>query len=280
MSKPTIRREQVAGMNIHYINYSLDYFLDAQQRAGFRTIELWCAAPHVWLDHMTYFDAVRIDRKIRERGLNVVTLTPENCTYPYQFAAKEPAYIEQSFGYFSNGIRLAEELGCKFMEVNSGWGYWNEDREEAWKRSRDMLSRLAEVAKEHNITLVMESIRPEESQLVIKVQDARRMLNEVNHPNLKAMVDTCAMGVAGETLEDWFRTLGSDVQHMHFIDGTPYGHLIWGDGNHHLGRFIETLNKYNYQGCLGQEITDSRYFADPAKHDLRNMRNFERYMTD
>ena len=164
------------------------------------------------------------------------------------------------------------------MEVNSGWGYWNEDREEAWKRSREMLSRLAEFGREHGITLVMESIRPEESQLVITVKDAKRMLDEVGHPNLKVMVDTCAMGVAGETLEDWFQTFGEDVRHMHFIDGEPYGHLIWGDGKHHLGQFIETLNKYHYEGFLGQEITDSRYYEDPAKHDLRNMRNFERYM--
>ena len=280
MSKPRIRREQVAGMNIHYVNYSLDYFLDAQQRAGFKTIELWCAAPHVWLDHMHYYDAKQIAKKIRNRDLTVQVLTPENCTYPYQFAAKEPEHVARSFGYFSNGIRLAEELGCKYMEVNSGWGYWNEDREEAWKRSRDMLARLADVAADHGITLVMESIRPEESQLVITVQDAKRMIDEVGSPHLKAMVDTCAMGVANETLEDWFQTFGDDVKHMHFIDGQPYGHLIWGDGSHHLGQFIETLNKYHYEGYLGQEITDGKYFEDPARHDLRNMRNFERYMTD
>ena len=111
MATPTIRREQVAGMNIHYINYSLDYFLDAQQRAGFKTIELWCAAPHVWLDHLAYFDAKEIAQKIRARDLTVQVLTPENCTYPYQFAAKEPEHVERSFGYFSNGIRLAQELG-------------------------------------------------------------------------------------------------------------------------------------------------------------------------
>ena len=35
MATPKLRREQVAGMNIHYVNYSLDYFLDAQQRIGF-----------------------------------------------------------------------------------------------------------------------------------------------------------------------------------------------------------------------------------------------------
>lgn len=50
-SKPTLRREQIAGMNIHYIMWSLDYFLDVQQRLGFESIELWCAEPHVTLDH-------------------------------------------------------------------------------------------------------------------------------------------------------------------------------------------------------------------------------------
>ena len=36
-SKPTLRREQIAGMNIHYIMWSLDYFLDVQQ--------LWALSP-------------------------------------------------------------------------------------------------------------------------------------------------------------------------------------------------------------------------------------------
>lgn len=76
MATPKIRREQVAGMNIHYVNYSLDYFLDAQQRIGFKSIELWCAAPHVWLDHMRYYDAKEIRQKIESRGLAVHVLTP------------------------------------------------------------------------------------------------------------------------------------------------------------------------------------------------------------
>jgi protein FrlC len=274
-----IRREQVAGMNIHYLRYSLDYFLNAQRDIGFKTIELWCGAPHVWLDHMKYYDVADIRKKLKDRGLTVQVLTPENCTYPYQFAAKEPEHMQRSFGYFSNGIHLAAELNCQFMEVNSGWGYWNENKEDAWKRSREMLSRLADVGKKDNITLVMEAIRPEESQLVIDLPSTKRMFDEVNHPNLEIMIDTCAMGVAGETMEDWFKVFGEHIKHTHFIDGEPYGHLIWGDGKHHLGQFIETLNKYGYEGYLGQEITDSKYYNDPAMHDLRNMRNFERYMS-
>lgn len=278
MERPSIRREQVAGMNIHYVNYSLDYFLDTQQKLGFQTIELWCGTPHVWLDHMRYYDAAVLRKKIAARNLRVCVLTPENCLYPYQVGAKEKELRERSFACFRNGILLAEELEVPMMEINSGWGYWNEPVEEAWKRSEEMLSRLADEAKEHGVTLVMESLRPEESQIVTNLEQTKRMLDAVNSPNLKPMADLCAVSVAGESLKDWFETFGKDLRHMHFIDGDPYGHLVWGDGTHHLGKEIQILNEYGYDGCLGQEITDGKYFADPGAADFRNMKNFERYI--
>lgn len=278
MERPSIRREQVAGMNIHYVNYSLDYFLDTQQKLGFQTIELWCGTPHVWLDHMRYYDAAVLRKKIAARNLRVCVLTPENCLYPYQVGAKEKELRERSFAYFRNGILLAEELEVPMMEINSGWGYWNEPVEEAWKRSEEMLSRLADEAKEHGVTLVMESLRPEESQIVTNLEQTKRMLDAVNSPNLKPMADLCAVSVEGESLKDWFETFGKDLRHMHFIDGDPYGHLVWGDGTHHLGKEIQILNAYGYDGCLGQEITDGKYFADPKAADFRNMKNFERYI--
>lgn len=278
MKGSSIRREQVAGMNIHYVNYSLDYFLDAQQRLGFRTIELWCGNPHVWIDHMRYYDAAVLRKKIAARDLRVCVLTPENCLYPYQVGAKEPELRERSFAYFRNGILLAEELEVPMMEINSGWGYWNEPAEEAWKRSQDMLSRLADEAENHGVILVLESLRPEESQIVTNLEQTKKMLAAVNSHYLKPMADLCAVSVAGESLADWFEAFGKDLCHMHFIDGDPYGHLVWGDGTHHLGKEIQILNQYGYEGCLGQEITDGRYFADPAAADFRNIKNFERYI--
>lgn len=278
MKGSSIRREQVAGMNIHYVNYSLDYFLDAQQRLGFRTIELWCGNPHVWIDHMRYYDAAVLRKKIAARDLRVCVLTPENCLYPYQVGAKEPELRERSFAYFRNGILLAEELEVPMMEINSGWGYWNEPAEEAWKRSQDMLSRLADEAENHGVTLVLESLRPEESQIVTNLEQTKKMLAAINSHYLKPMADLCAVSVAGESLADWFEAFGKDLCHMHFIDGDPYGHLVWGDGTHHLGKEIQILNQYGYEGCLGQEITDGRYFADPVAADFRNIKNFERYI--
>ena len=196
-SKPTLRREQIAGMNIHYIMWSLDYFLDVQQRLGFESIELWCAEPHVTLDHTGYFEAEVLAKKAADRGLRYRTLCPE------------------------------------------------------------------------------------ESNLVTTVSDAKRMIDEVASPYLQPMVDTTAMGVAGETLEDWFATFGDGAIHeMHFIDGDPYGHLVWGDGKHDMDAFVATLNVHGFDGMLGQEITDGRYYDDPAAADAKNMAAFEKYLID
>ncbi|MCE4049470.1 MULTISPECIES: sugar phosphate isomerase/epimerase family protein [Bacillaceae] len=275
-----IRRDQVAGMNIHYMRYSLDSFLDAQVAAGIQSIEFWTGVPHYYLDPTVYSDCKVLKKKLVERGLQLVCFTPENCMYQYQFAATKPEIFEKSFEYFSNGIKAAAELGCEIMQCNSGWGYLDEDREEAWKRSSEMLSRLTATAEREGVTLALESLRPEESNLVITVNDAKRMFDEINHPHMKILVDTTAMGVAGETLQDWFDVFGANIIHTHFVDGNPYGHLIWGDGHHNLGEFLATLKQYGYTGYLGQEITDSRYFTNPGEHDKRNMKAFEPYFSN
>ena len=273
-----LQRDQIAGMNIHYLFYSLDYFLDAQKAAGFQSIELWSGAPHFYLTPEGYEDVQTVKQKIEERGLNVRVFTPENCTYQYQVAAQTPLLFEKSFQYFKNAIQVTKELGCKIMQINSGWGYWNEDRETAWARSREMLTRLAQEAEKADIYLAMESLRPAESQLVVTLKDAKRMFDEVNHPRLKILIDTTAMSVSGETIDDWFEVFHDNIIHTHFIDNKPEGHLIWGDGNADLESYLQALERHHYQGYLGQEITDFGYFDDPSSHDIRNMKAFEPYI--
>lgn len=274
-----IERSQLAGMNIHYRNYSLEYFLDAQVQAGFHSIELWAGSPHFFLSNMEYDDCKRVRHMAESRGLTISVITPENCTVPYQFACAEPEMYKRSYDYFCRGLDAGEELGCKIMAVHSGRGNLNEDREEAWKRGRDMLYRLADYAQKKGITLAMESLRPDETNLGVTLADVKRMFTEINHPNFKTMIDTCAMGVSGETPEQWFRELGDEnIIHMHFIDGTPYGHLIWGDGNHNLKDWLKTLQAHNYRGLLSQEITAAQYYSNPKAVDIHNYQQFMPYI--
>lgn len=275
-----IRRDQLAAIGIHYVYYPLDYMLDAQAKAGYKTIEMLGMAPHYLMDETGFQDPVELRKKVEARGMTIGCFTPECATYYYTMNAPEGGFHDRSMEYFKRGIEAAEKMGAKKLLTNCIGAPFDEEYDRAYDRAVRSLRELAKTAADHGVTIAVETVRPEESRVVIDLPAAQRMLREVDHPNLKAMVDTCAMGVAGETLEDWFRALGPDIRHMHFIDGTPYGHLVWGDGSHHLGRFIETLNRCGYEGYLGQEITDGRYFMDPAAADARNMKNFERYIED
>lgn len=103
------------------------------------------------------------------------------------------------------------------------------------------------------------------------------MVEEVAHPALKVMVDTIATGAAGETLEQWFQAFGTDLIHMHFLDGDPYVHNIWGNGNYPLEEMLQCLSNHQYQGYLVQEVADERYFSDPVTADEQNYRVLSRF---
>lgn len=275
-----IHRKQLSAMGIHYLYYPLDYMLDAQAKAGFQTIELVGMAPHFLMDHTGFQDTAPIRKMAEEKGLTIGCFTPECAVYQYLMCSPEPGFHERSMEYFKRGLEAAEQFGATKLLTNCIGGVWDEEYDRVYERAVKSLSLLAPTAADYGITIAVETVRPEESKCIITLPELKQLLQDVSHPNIKAGLDTIAMGVAGETPEDWFKALGGDIRHMHFIDGTPYGHLVWGDGSHHLGQFIEVLNRYGYEGYLGQEITDGRYYMDPAAADLRNMKNFERYIED
>lgn len=273
-----IHRKQLSAMGIHYLYYPLDYMLDAQAKAGFQTIELVGMAPHFLMDH-TGFQATAPVRKMAEdRGLTIGCFTPECAVYQYLMCAPDEGFHHRSMEYFKRGLEAAGQLGATKLLTNCIGGTWDEAYDRVYERAVKSLSLLAATAADYGVTIAVETVRPEESKCIITLPELKRLLGDVNHPNVKAGMDTIAMGVAGETPEEWFKTLGKDIVHTHFVDGRPYGHLVWGDGLFPLESYLDVLNKYHYEGLISQEITDFRYFEDPAGADARNFRAFEPFI--
>ena len=106
-----ILRSQLVNMNQHYRRFSLDYFLDCQQRLGIRQIELWCGASHFWLDHEGTGDVPALKQKLLDHDVRVVSVTAPSIAYQYQYASQEPELLEYSFRYFSNAISSGRPTG-------------------------------------------------------------------------------------------------------------------------------------------------------------------------
>ena len=170
----------------------------------------------------------------------------------------DEGFHARSMEYFKRGLEAARQLGATKLLTNCIGGTWDGAYDRVYERAVKSLSLLAPVAADNGITIAVETVRPEESKCIITLPVLKRLLEDVSHPIIKAGLDTIAMGVAGETPEEWFEALGEDIVHTHFVDGRPYGHLVWGDGLFPLERYLDVLNKYHYEGLISQEITDFR----------------------
>lgn len=271
-----ISRKQITGMNFHYLHYPFEYFLDAMVKFEFQQIEVWGAAPHMYVEDLSLQDIRQIRGEIHQRELTVVCFTPEQCMYPINLAAKEKDIRERSIRYFQKSIDAAAELESPMVLVTAGWGYRNESSEEALKRSKASLDFLSTYAEKEGILLVLEPLQKVESNIVNTLPDLKAILEEVSSPFLKGMVDTIPMSVEGETLGSYFEQL--ELAHIHFIDGKPSGHLAWGDGNLPLETFIQTLKEYQYKGALTLEFTSNEYLMNPNEAIEKSLKIIAPYL--
>lgn len=272
-----IKREQLCALGIHYIMYSLDYMLDGHAAAGYKNIELIGEAPHFYMDQAHSQDPVEVRKKVEARGMKIALFTPEcSCMQWRTNYADQDAHL-RSMEYFKRAMQVCRQLGANMMLTNACGGTLDEDHDVAFDRAIRHFEELTRYAKDAGVIVALESVRPQESKVCITLGDVAGVIEAIDSPNLGAALDTVAMGVAGETPRQWFKRLGKKIIHTHFVDGRPYSHLVWGDGVFPLERYIDVLNEFGYEGFLGQEITDGRYYENPKAADQRNFRALSKF---
>ncbi len=260
-----IKKSQIAVMNIQYKYFPLEKFLDDAVENHVENVELWGASPFFHMEDMTWQDIKRVRRAIESRGLKLICLTPEQCVYPVNLASPQEPARRRSLKFFEDHLRAASELGTDKMLVTTGYGYFDgSDHEEAWKWAREGICSLGELAGIHGMTLALEVLRRDESNLVYNLPTLKKMLDEVDLPCVGGMIDTIPMALAGESPKDYLEALGERLVHVHFIDGAPRGHLAWGDGILDMKKYLEEFSAAGYRNCLSLEITDARYWMAPS----------------
>lgn len=247
-------------MNYHYLRYPIEKFLDKVQGSPFSDIDLYCSAPQLNLFDYPLWKLIRLDGEIRRRGLKVVAMTPENCTYPVNFCTQDETTRQSSIRYYQRAVDTAEFLGCPSVQISTGFGYFDRPREEGWKYCRDSLAVLAAYCEKKNVRLLLEELKVTTTNVLITSQDLARMIGEIGSPAVVGMVDMDQMTYAGETIDDYMDHLGDRLCHVHFNDR---GHTVPGDGDFPMKEYYEALKRRGYAGTVSFEICDRRYYCDP-----------------
>lgn len=275
-----IQLSQVAAANYHYKRYSLEYFLSSAARLGFRNIELWASGPHFHLDYFSLQDVKNLQQKIKARGLKVICLTPEQYVYPVSISHPDPEYRKHSVEFFRRHIEAASLLECDRVLVTTGIAYLDADETEAWKWCRESLSEICKTAEKEGVYLPVEAFTSFSTHVFNRAEHISRMIKEVGSPYLKGLADTDVMATTGkDTIHDFIKELGDDLNHVHFVDGNPGGHLVPGEGRLDMAEALKALNDIDYKGYLGLELLDRRYILDPEKAMRDSLAWFEKHLS-
>jgi protein FrlC len=267
----------LSAMNCAYRFFGLESFFVGARDAGYEACELWTGPMHYFVDYRGHDSLAEVQALERHYGVRVIGVCPEQTNpKPCNVASRDHRMKERTCSYFRNVIDVACELGAHQVVATSGWGYLDEPREDAWRRSAAMLHRIGSYAERRGMLVAVEALQASESNLARTTTDLARLLEEASSPALKVCLDTGAMWAAGQTIDDYFDAFGADVVHVHFVDCADTTHVAWGDGQRDMASDLARFRERGYEGYLSVETVDPRYLGDPAAADARAMSLYQR----
>lgn len=130
------------------------------------------------------------------------------------------------------------------------------DSPQAWQDLVESMREAIQIAEENEVTLAFE---PEVSNVVDSAVKARRLLDEIQSPHLKVLMDGAnifhkgELPRMGEILDEAFELLGRDIVMAHAKDLThdgEAGNVAAGTGMLDYDRYISLLRHVGFGGAL------------------------------
>jgi sugar phosphate isomerase/epimerase len=135
-------------------------------------------------------------------------------------------------------------------------------RDTAWEQIIAFLKRAGDVAKAKGLVIGIEPLRKQESNIINTGAEALKLVHDVNHPQVKMIIDYYHLRIENEDPEI-VRTAKNEIVHLHFANpnGRRWPHSA--DEDPVYGKFFQIVKEIKYQGGLSIEGTGS-FDADGA----------------
>lgn len=145
------------------------------------------------------------------------------------------------------------------------------DRETGWRYAVEGFRICGEAAAEKGVTLCLEALPGQMTNLLNTNEEVRAMVDEVAHPNVAMMVDVKSMCAEDIPIPDNIRACRGRIRHVHANDANLKGP---GFGEVDFRPIFGALREIGYQGFVSVEVFD--FTPDPetiARESLRYMRS-------
>lgn len=170
-----------------------------------------------------------------------------------------------------------EKLGVEILVFGSGGarrvpeGFSKED---AFKQLVDFGRRAAQEARPHHITLTIEPLRKQETNIINTAAEGLDLVNAVDDPNFQLMIDFYHLATEHEDPSIVVR--GKDhLRHLHMAN--PHGRVFPLDWNEYdYAPFFEKLKEIGYDKRISVEASTKDLPADGPRAIALLRRAFER----
>ena len=188
----------------------------------------------------------------------------------------DPKVRERTKNYLLELVRFCADIGGSIMVFGSP-----KQRQileqvtfaDAWNYTKATFKECAEFAQTQGVTICIEPLSTEFPNNFIRTPaEAVKMIEEINHPNFKLIIDT--LSCAGEIIDTprALRKYKKYIAHVHVNDDNKSypgrGGIVWPP-------IAEALKEINYQGYISTEIfiweSDPKTIAGESIEFLRRL---------
>jgi sugar phosphate isomerase/epimerase len=189
-------------------------------------------------------------------GLHWLMVSPK----PLHVTTGDVELRNRSWDYVRNLVDLCADLGpggvMVFGSPKQRATTPGTTREEATKRWRDGLARVAPHAEERGVTILVEALPSSQCDVVQRLEEAVSMVREIGSPAIQTMFDTHNAEDEVENHAELVERHFDYIRHVHVneMDGSHPG-----AGDYNFLPIFDVLRRKKYSGWISLEAFDFSY---------------------
>lgn len=198
---PTLFSVSYAGLwGQHQLD--IEAFIGKTAALGYSAVELMGKRPHLSLLDTDEAALDKIKTCASAHQLEIATIAGYTDFTGGQSASEVP-FVEMQIAYVRSMARMAQQLGAKIVRVFTGYATDPEAYHEDWEQCVKAIRECAALAEDYGVILGVQN----HHDTAISCDAYVEFLNDVDHPNCRAMFDPWAPALHGEDLYTYAKLL-------------------------------------------------------------------------
>jgi D-psicose/D-tagatose/L-ribulose 3-epimerase len=163
------------------------------------------------------------------------------------------AIQQNALNYIEACLDICNELGAGFLggpmyaAVGKARMLPANERKKEWELAVKNLQKVCNMAAARDLQIALEPLNRFESDLVNTAEDVVRLIDDINHPAARIMLDSFHMNIEEKNIEKAIVCAGERLIHMQVAEnyrGTP------GSGQTDWASYRKALEKIKYEGII------------------------------